>query len=208
MIDSEHLQSKAFEKVLRDHGVEPKLNAAGIVQIVGMKARDNWIRLRDAHALDAPVDTLLAKKEKAYLRMITEGVYAMPGLHVLLDELGKHPVKVAIASSSRMPHITLVLSHLNKHYYFDAIVSGDGVKHGKPAPDIFLQTAEQLDVKPSNCLVLEDASSGVIAAEAAGMKVIAVPNRFTKDHDFSKADLVVPSLDKITYTSMVNLVSE
>ena len=87
---------------------------------------------------------------------------------------------------------------------FEKIVSGeDEVKHGKPAPDIFLRAAEKIGVKPEECLVLEDAKNGVDAAKAAKMRCIGVHNKFTYNRlgikqDLSKADLEVDELSEIS----------
>jgi beta-phosphoglucomutase-like phosphatase (HAD superfamily) len=68
----------------------------------------------------------------------------------------------------------------------------------KPAPDIFLKAAVDLGVEPSQCLVLEDAEKGVVAAYRAGMRCIAVPNDYTRHHDFSKATRICRSLAEVT----------
>jgi beta-phosphoglucomutase-like phosphatase (HAD superfamily) len=68
----------------------------------------------------------------------------------------------------------------------------------KPAPDIFLKAASDLGVAPADCLVFEDAEKGVIAAHRAGMRCIAVPNDYTRHHDFSKATRICASLREIT----------
>jgi putative hydrolase of the HAD superfamily len=68
----------------------------------------------------------------------------------------------------------------------------------KPAPDLFLRAAERLGVAPSGCVVVEDAEKGVIAASRAGMRAIAIPNRFTQDNDFSRASRVLYSLEELT----------
>ena len=83
-------------------------------------------------------------------------------------------------------------------HYFQVIVSGLDVDQVKPAPDIFLKAAHDLGVEPSECLVLEDAEKGVIAAHRAGMRCIAVPNLYTRQHDFSKATKICSSLKEIT----------
>src|SRR5207248_6005306 len=101
---------------------------------------------------------------------------------------------MAVASSSTLEHINVVLVGLQVTNFFDAVVSAHTIVHGKPAPDIFLLAAAQLDVAPKDCVVFEDAQSGVEAGNSAGAKVIAVPNAFTKSHDHSKADIVVRSL--------------
>lgn len=73
-------------------------------------------------------------------------------------------------------------------------MSGEEVPNGKPAPDIFLEVARRLAVPPEECVVIEDRQKGVEAAVGAGMYCLAVPNRFTSAHDFSRANLRVPNL--------------
>ncbi len=76
-------------------------------------------------------------------------------------------------------------------------VAKSDVVRTKPHPDIFLHAAEKMNAAPEQCVVIEDAEKGVPAAYAAGMKCIAVPNAHTADNDFSKATLVVDSLEEI-----------
>jgi HAD superfamily hydrolase (TIGR01509 family) len=78
-------------------------------------------------------------------------------------------------------------------YFNTTVCRGDAPKI-KPAPDLFLEAARQLDIKPEHCLVIEDSMNGLISAHQAGMKVLAVPNRLTSVLDFSKAEWVVTSL--------------
>jgi beta-phosphoglucomutase-like phosphatase (HAD superfamily) len=92
-----------------------------------------------------------------------------------------------------------VLAGLQIAPYFEAIVSGLDVANVKPSPDIFLKAARDLAVDPSECLVLEDAEKGVIAAHRAGMRCVAVPNDFTKHHDFSMATRVCSSLREVNF---------
>jgi beta-phosphoglucomutase-like phosphatase (HAD superfamily) len=91
-----------------------------------------------------------------------------------------------------------VLRGLDIGRYFQAIVSGLDVARVKPAPDIFLAAARQVGALPRQCLVLEDAEKGVLAARKAGMSCIAVPTEQTRHHDFSKATRICSSLQEIT----------
>ena len=75
----------------------------------------------------------------------------------------------------------------------------------KPAPDIFLLAARLLRVDPAECLVFEDAEKGVIAAHRAGMRCIAVPNDFTRHHDFSMATRVCASLREVNFDLLAEL---
>jgi beta-phosphoglucomutase-like phosphatase (HAD superfamily) len=77
---------------------------------------------------------------------------------------------------------------------FAAVITGDTVARGKPAPDIYLVAAAALGLSPTVCLALEDSPNGVRAAKAAGMRCIAVPNALSAGLDLSAADAVLPSL--------------
>ena len=197
MIETEHLQSQAFEHVLRGHGIEPQFNEDGVIQTVGLTARDNLVIFKEKHGIDEGVDTLLSKKQAVYGELLKQNIAPKEGLLDLIKALKQGNLRLAVASSSSLEHIELVLKELGVSEDFDTVVSGETVSRGKPHPDIFLEAAKRLNVQPGNCVVFEDAESGVVAAKAAGMKVIAIPNMYTKSHDFSKADVVLPSLTVI-----------
>ena len=76
---------------------------------------------------------------------------------------------------------------------FQAIISGLDITHKKPSPDIFLKAAERIGVPPANCLVIEDAISGVEAGKAAGAKVLALTTSFSKE-ELSQADWITDTL--------------
>ena len=93
----------------------------------------------------------------------------VPGARDALEEIS---IRKAVASSSRADYLLRKLEHTGLHDFFGThIYSADLVAHGKPAPDIFLYTAEKLDMDPSRCLVVEDSAHGVRAGCAAGMTV-------------------------------------
>ena len=100
----------------------------------------------------------------------------MPGAQPLLEFLKDKGVKIALATGTRK---STVFSHLKKlecEDYFDAVVGGDDVINGKPAPDIFLKAAHLIGAKPEECFVFEDSANGVKSAYNAGMKCIGVPD--------------------------------
>jgi sugar-phosphatase len=100
-----------------------------------------------------------------------------PGFEDLLAAAGEHGVACAVASSSARRLVEATLARFALRARFDAVVSGDCVASPKPAPDIFLEAARRLGAAPAACVVLEDSLSGVKGARAAGMRVIAVPER-------------------------------
>lgn len=206
MVDSEPIRSLAFEAMIRNRGRQPpRRNSYGIVQTIGINVLDNCRRMQEEYGLGGSLDELVAEHETAYTRLFADRVAPMPGLLRLVVELGKNDAKKAIASSSSHEHISMVVNELWIDSPFQVVVSGTEVDRGKPAPDIFLRAAEKLGAATHRCVVLEDAESGIQGAKAAGMMAIAVPNRFTQDHDFTQADLVVPSLEYIDWRLLSSL---
>lgn len=118
--------------------------------------------------------------------LYTKGPDKMFYLEELLIYLKNNNYKIAVASSSDLHHINNNLEKTNVLKYIDVIASGEEVKNGKPAPDVFLLAAERLGVKPENCLVLEDSKFGVKAGFLAGMKIIMVPDSIQPDEETKK----------------------
>ena len=123
----------------------------------------------------------------------------LPGAVEAVCLAAKH-FTTALASGSPRSLIDKVTKSPVLNGSFDLILSGDQFAHGKPAPDIYLGAAEQLNLKPSQCLCLEDSGSGILAGYRAGMKVIAVPDpRFPPAaEDLAKASEVLPSLTQFS----------
>lgn len=205
MVDSEPIQSEAFAEVIRMYGEEPIIGKSGLVQTAGLRESENWEAIMKTHGFQEAVDVLTAKRTACYTRLLKTRIKMQPGLIGLLGLLRAHGIKMALGSSGQPEHIDLSLQTLALKPYFAALVCGTQVKRSKPAPDIFLEAAAAIMVNPADCIVFEDAELGVIAGKAAGMKVIAVPNRYTEEQDFSAADLVVPSLEEVTWEKLNKL---
>jgi HAD superfamily hydrolase (TIGR01509 family) len=111
---------------------------------------------------------------------------------------GRYPL--AVASSSNRPLIDTVLDVAGLAPYFKATVSSEEVAHGKPAPDVYLEAARRLGADPRRCAAIEDSHGGIRSANAAGMRVIAIPNpSYPPDEEsLAQADAVVRSLAELT----------
>ncbi len=112
-----------------------------------------------------------------------------------LELLQANDFKIGLASSSPKHMIDALVEYFDLKKYFDAITSADVVDYGKPHPGVFMYCADELGVKPHNCLVFEDSVNGMIAAKAARMKVIVVPDELHFDDPrFALADKKLKSL--------------
>lgn len=108
----------------------------------------------------------LHKKLIYFEEIVAEkGINSIPYAKEFLMHTKTFPVKLALATSSRRKKMEMVMNKLDLLNFFDAIVAGEEVENGKPAPDIFLSTAKKLHLEPSDCIVFEDAASGVKAAK-------------------------------------------
>ena len=106
-------------------------------------------------------------------------------------------MQTAVASSTTKPIIEVILKKLKLYDLFNIIISGDEVENGKPAPDIFLQAAARLSVKPLECVVVEDSYNGVKAAKSAGMYCLGYHNPNSGCQNISDADKIINSFANI-----------
>lgn len=116
----------------------------------------------------------------------------LPGVLDFFQTLKKNNIKIALGSASK--NSMLILKNLHLVEYFDAIVDGNKVSKAKPNPEVFLRAAEELDIKPENCVVFEDAEAGIEAALNAGMNTIGIGNPV----NLAKANKCMPNLTGAT----------
>lgn len=200
IIDSEPIESLAWEKILKEYGKKPIINEWGLVHKVGTKSIDFILK---KHGLVEKEEIIRDKKRKIFIDLVLKNLILMPGFLRLLTGLKKRKIKLGVASNRFQEHVGLIMKKLKIEDEFNALIGNDPTIEIKPAPDIYLKAAKALGVNPKNCLAIEDSESGIVSAKAAGMKVIAVPNRYTKHQDFSKADKVVKSLSEITTEALL-----
>lgn len=129
------------------------------------------------------------------IREIREQGKALEGVYDSLDQIKTAGYKIGLATSSDQRIIEVVLERLQIGDYFDVVHSAENESHGKPHPAVFLNCAQQLDTRPTSCLVIEDSFNGLIAAKAARMKAIAIPEKSHQiDPRLAIADIQLDSL--------------
>ena len=144
------------------------------------------------------IERLGDRKEELYRELVRDqGVRVLPGARELLSALREAGIPRSVGSSTPLSNLNALFAATGLGELFDAVVCGDDVKNGKPAPDVFLLAAQKLGLDPAGCLVIEDAHVGIAAAHAAGMKVLAVATTHPLE-ELTSADAAVASLAEIT----------
>jgi beta-phosphoglucomutase len=188
LADSEPLINAAAIAMFREKGlaVQPE----DFLPFVGA-GEDRYIG-GVAEKYHFPLDVPQAKKRtyEIYLDLVPTQLKAFPGVQYLVQTCRQADLRVAVASGTDRIKVRASLQKIGlPEEAWDTVVSGEQVKHNKPAPDIFLSTAQKLGVTPSVCVVLEDSVNGVRAAKAAGMRCVAVAQTFSVDR-LQEADVV------------------
>jgi HAD superfamily hydrolase (TIGR01509 family) len=150
------------------------------------------------------LDNLYKRREERMFELI-DNLSLFPGIQDLILEAKSLGIKVAVASSA--PH-QWVVSHLDRLRilsYFDSIHTCEEVMEVKPHPDLYLHAIQALGIHPNQAIAFEDSPNGIKAAKAAGLYCIAVPNEITSTMDNSEADIILPSLDKVTITNLTHM---
>jgi HAD superfamily hydrolase (TIGR01509 family) len=201
IIDSEPLHYLSDKTLLKRLGIE--VPDTYLDKYVGVTNPVMWKELIKDFSIPKDLQEILNTQKSLKLKLLKSGDYkAIEGIPDLLKDLYKHGIPIAIASSSSSIFIKEVIKILKIGRYIDIYVSGENIEKSKPDPDIFLKTAELLQLKPSGCVVIEDSTNGVIAAKRAGMKCIGFQNTNSGKQDLSKADIVVSSISEITIDRM------
>ncbi|NJP19241.1 MAG: beta-phosphoglucomutase [Hydrococcus sp. CRU_1_1] len=165
----------------------------------GVSRRESLLRIiGERKYTEEQLQEMMDRKNRYYVDSIGEILPKdlLPGAIALLDELRSAGIKIAIGSASK--NAKTVIEHLGIADKIDAIADGYSVQQSKPAPDLFLYAAKQLGLEPSQCVVIEDAASGVEAAKAAGMRSVGLG----PSERVGAADVVLPSLEGVSWADL------
>lgn len=207
--DTEAIIAEATIKMFRDlYGAELEPEdfypyiGTGAVRYVEGPAHD--------HGITIEIDEAVEVRHQNFVALIEQrDDISLPGVKDLIQAAAEDPHwKLAIATSSPLKKSleTLKAAHVSPDP-FDAYITGDHVVNKKPHPEIYLKAADSISLDPKQCVVLEDAVTGVAAAKAAGMKCLAITNSFSR-LDLAKADRVVGSLEEIRLMDLRKMIDQ
>jgi HAD superfamily hydrolase (TIGR01509 family) len=174
LVDSEHVWDEVREELARERG--GRWHERAQADMMGMSSPE-WSRyMHDVIGLPESPEKINDEVVGRLLARYAERVRLIDGAVEAVLRLARS-FRLALASSSNRRVIDAVLDAAGLAASFEATVSSEEVARGKPAPDVFLEAARRLGVDPARCAAIEDSRNGIRAAHAAGMRVIAIPNR-------------------------------
>ena len=204
IVDDEPIHFKLFQRVLGEEGIT-LTEEAYYARYLGFDDRGAFIagfHDNNRSLTDQKLSELIDRKALYYQDAIRNHVVIFPGVKTLIYELAPS-VPLAVASGALRHEIATILTTAGLLNYFQAIVSAEDVKQGKPEPEIFLRVLAKLNagasprIEPADCVVIEDSKEGIHGARAAGMKCLAVTNSHPAEL-LGEANVVVKSLEEVT----------
>jgi len=191
LVDSTPLQWEANKIFLQKHGKQ----FAVPQNREGMRIIDILLEMKDLYDLAGDIEDLYMDRQQIYFDIVRKELELFPGALELLENLKKRGIKIALATSGDRNYISVLFEKFPQlNDYFSVIVSSEDVKIGKPNPEVFLTTAKKLNAAAQECVVLEDSVNGILAAKAAHMEVICIPNLNYPEADYFQADAVFANL--------------
>ena len=196
MLDTEPLYKASWQQACAELGFA--LDDAAHARMIGRPNADCERQLVRLFGPGFPLEPFRAKWP-ALWRASADGrpIPAKPGLSDFLAFVEARALLRAVATSSERDFVEFSLGSAGVAGRFDAVVTGDEIARGKPAPDIYLEAARRLGVDPRDCIALEDSDAGVLAATAAGMRTICIPDSKSPSEAAARAaTCVLASLDE------------
>lgn len=195
MIDTEKLYLKFWILAAKDFGYE--MTPEHVYSMRSMARRYSIPLLKGIFGEDCPTEEIRAHRTELMAEYIKEhGIEVKKGLFTLLDYLRDNGYKMAVATATPSSRTEEYLHTIGAYDYFSAMICGDMISNGKPAPDIYAAAAEKLGLPPQECAALEDSPNGIKAAHSAGCHAIMIPDMTQPDEEIKPMlSAVYDSLD-------------
>jgi HAD superfamily hydrolase (TIGR01509 family) len=197
LLDSEQAWDEARKQLTTARG--GRWRARATREMMGMSSIE-WSRyMHEELGVDMPPEDISSAVVDLMKALYQEHLPLLPGAKEAVRRTAARR-QLGLASSSNRLLIDLALELSALAGFFSATVSSEEVARGKPAPDVYLETAGRLSVDPASCAAIEDSHNGILSARAAGMRVIVIPNRAFPPggNSLVQADAVIESLDQLT----------
>jgi len=199
IVDTEPLHHKAYYKMFKDYNIEVSKDL--YESFTGKSTRNICKKLVDLFHLEADPEELVLCKRSHFNNLFEydESLQLLSGVLDLIKNYYTNNITLVLASSASMGTIDKVFNRFNLNQYFVGKLSGADLKASKPHPEIFEKAAQTAKQNKSNCLVIEDSTNGIKAANAAGIFCVGYDSLNSKNQDYTLADLKINDFKDIHY---------
>jgi beta-phosphoglucomutase len=196
IVDDERIHQASWRQLCEKYGF--KLTEDQFKHnVFGRTEKDTLNFLFQKELTDRELQPYLDERVQIAIELYKAEITLTEGLADFLEDLKKHEIPTAIATSARRPYTNFVLDTLSIRHYFKAIVTAEDIRNGKPNPEIYLKATEKLGVNPEQSIAIEDSVSGIKAAQAAGMYVIGITTTHSRE-ELNFADRVINSFKEVS----------
>jgi HAD superfamily hydrolase (TIGR01509 family) len=196
ILETEGPSYRSWQELFDEHGLELTLDAWSVT-VGALNLVDPVAMLEEALGREIDGDALRRRRMRRKLELVAEEALR-PGVEQLIADARRHGLRLGIVTSATGEWVRRHLTRLNLDEAWDLIVAADGdPARAKPAPVVYLEALEALDLDADAAIAIEDSPNGVRAAKAAGIPTVAVPNPITRRLDLSDADVVLDTLDGV-----------
>ena len=204
LVDSEYTYFQSKSQILSEAGHE--VEDSYHFQFMGTTSDYMWEKMKQEFSLPLSVAEYIQQMTALRQAMIKrDGIRVIPHVQEFVKGLSQAGLKLAVASSSSLAEIKVNLAEIGLSEYFSEVVSTEEVEHSKPAPDVYLATAERIGIMPENCLGIEDTKNGTGAVRNAGMVCVGFANPAFPKQDLAFADRVVSSFSELDADSLTKI---
>lgn len=168
--------------------------------IEGMSFRETAVYFKEHFQIPDDIEKMMSDWNEMAAHKYRYEIPLKKGVREFLNVCKKKNIVMGIATSNSVELLSYFLKAHELHSYFEVVITGSDGLRGKPAPDMYLEAAKRLDVKPEKCLVFEDIIPGILAGKHAGMRVCAVDDFYSKDitdKKIEEADYFIESFEDI-----------
>ena len=206
IVDTEPVHSYAYFQHFAELNIAVSKDM--FTSFMGNSTRNTFQKLKELFPIDGEVEDLIQRKRTLFNGAFDskEDLYLITGVEQLIQDLHRNGMQLILASSAAKVTIERVFRRFNLHQYFTHIVSGEDFPQSKPHPAIFQFAAQVSNTDVRNCIVIEDSTNGVLAANAAGIYCVGYDSVNSKMQDYSTADKVISYFSELNFEVIRDIV--
>jgi len=203
IVDTEPVHNYAYYEHFKLLGIE--VSAEMYASFTGNSTKNVFQKIKDHFEVTEDIHTLVEKKRSLFNDAFDTkaDLFLLEGVEELIKQLHQNGIQLILASSSSKVTINRVFNRFKLHSYFSHIVSGEDFPQSKPNPDIFLEAVRLSKSNKENCVVIEDSTNGIKAANAAGIYCVGYRSVNSKQQDYRLANLVIDSFEELDYKNIL-----